>query len=75
MPTFTIDSIPAVLTVQDLCRVLRVSRAQYYRMRDDGRFPIPPIVGLGDRKTLFSGAVVRAFLTGEYVPPRRRGRA
>jgi predicted DNA-binding transcriptional regulator AlpA len=67
----TVTALPAVLTADDLCRALRMSRAQFQRLRRAGTFPIPALPGL-DRRVRFSGEAVRRYLSGEVVLPRRR---
>ncbi len=66
-----LHDLPAVLTVADLCRALRLSRAQYQRLRRAGTFPIPQLPGL-DKRARFSGEMVRRYLAGEVVPRGRR---
>jgi len=67
----TLSDLPAVLTADDLCRALRMSRAQFQRLRRAGTFPIPSLPGL-DRRVRFSADAVRRYLAGEVVLPRRR---
>ena len=69
----TLDSIPAVCTLADLCAIFNLSARSLREMRQRGTFPIPPIPGLGTH-VRFSGRVVRDFLetNGIGLPRGRR---
>jgi len=53
---------PALLTVQQVCRLLNISRAEFYRINATGAFgPLPVRLGTC-RKVLYSRAEVEDWL-------------
>jgi hypothetical protein len=68
--------LPAMLFVDDLARVLRMSRRSIERMRRQRVFPIPEIHSL-DSRPRWSRTAVEHFLatSGEQQPVLRRRRA
>lgn len=54
-------TIPAVCFLDDVCRVLRISRTTAERLRRHKAFPIPELPPL-DKRPRWSGAAVAAFL-------------
>lgn len=51
----------AVLFLEDVCRVLKVSRRTVERLRRHGAFPVPELPAL-DKRPRFSRAAVEAYL-------------
>jgi hypothetical protein len=68
--------VPPVCFVEDVCRLLRISRRTLQRLRRAGAFPIEELGGL-DKRPRWSGAKVTAFIEGELqlVSVGRRRRA
>jgi hypothetical protein len=64
-PTIAVAEIPAVLTVADVCRVLRISRSAFYAERPglERRGVLVPIRILNDRRPRYSGAALARALT------------
>jgi hypothetical protein len=62
----------AVYLLEDLCRVLRISRSTLNRLRRSGAFPIQELPSL-DKHPRWSGAEVTRFLEGERQLARGRG--
>jgi hypothetical protein len=56
--------VPTVCFIDDVCRLLRMSRRQLHRLRRHGAFPIREIPAL-DRRPRWSGEAVRRFLEGQ----------
>jgi hypothetical protein len=65
------DALPEVLFIDDLARVLRMSRRSIERMRRHRTFPIPTLDALGKGRPRWSRVVVERFLAGEST--MRRG--
>lgn len=66
--------VPAVCFIEDVCRVLRISRRTLERLRRHRVFPIEEMGGL-DKRPRWSGAKVTAFIEGQQelrVMRRRR---
>lgn len=59
--TETTESIPEVCLIDDLVRILKVSRATIDRRRRAGTFPIPELPAI-DSRPRWAGASVRRFL-------------
>jgi predicted DNA-binding transcriptional regulator AlpA len=60
------DPIPLVCSSSDVCRLVRISRSQYYLLKKQGRFPIPEIEPrIGDSR--YYGEDVRRYLAGEFA--------
>jgi hypothetical protein len=59
------------LSIKDLCAVLRISPAQYYRLKAHGVFPIQPLPGLGGA-VRYSKSAVQRFLDSSSAPRLRR---
>lgn len=72
MNTPTVALIPAVCTIPEVCRLLKISRAQFFALRQQGTFPIPEILPRLDRRPRFSGDAIRRYLAGEMKPARLR---
>lgn len=60
-------SIPAVCFLEDVCRILRISRRTAERLRRHRAFPIAELPSL-DKRPRWSGAAVTAFLTRQTSP-------
>lgn len=70
-------TIPAVCLLDDLCRVLQISRSTIKRLRRHGAFPIRELPSL-DKHPRWSGAAVEKFLAGQGTTrpqPWRQGAA
>ena len=66
-PPLVGETIPLVCLVDDVCRLLRISRAQYFSLRKRGLFPIPEIEPrVGDPR--YHGADVQRYLQGAFAP-------
>lgn len=63
--------IPSVCFIEDLCRVLRMSRRQVHRLRRHRAFPISELPAL-DRRPRWSGDAVRRFIEGQSQLTIRR---
>ena len=63
----------AVLFIQDLARVLRISRSTIDRRMAAGTFPIPPLPAL-DNRLRFAKTDVDAYLANRVNRPRTRNR-
>jgi predicted DNA-binding transcriptional regulator AlpA len=48
-----------VLTIQQLCAVLKISEVQYYRLKRHGAFPIDPLPSLATSVRYAKAAVQR----------------
>lgn len=59
-----LEAIPAVCFLEDVCRLLRVSRRTVERLRRHRAFPIPELPAL-DKRPRWSGAAVQRFLEGQ----------
>jgi predicted DNA-binding transcriptional regulator AlpA len=70
MPTEATAKIePALLTIPQICEILNVSRAEFYRLNSNGKFaPLP--VNLC-RKVLYSRIEVESWLAAK-CPHRQR---
>ena len=55
-------SIPMVCTIEDVCRILRLSASQFFKLRAQGRFPIPEILPPLGGRPRFRGADVRRWI-------------
>ena len=69
-----IGPIPAVCTVEVLCRVLNMAQSQLYLLRKQGTFPIPDIQPAIDKRPRFRGADVQAYIDGR-LRPAKKGKA
>jgi len=77
VPThLVLASAPEVLFIEDLVRVLRVSRSTIERRRRSGTFPIPELPSI-DERPRWSRRAVEQYLAstdGGYRPRRGRPR-
>jgi hypothetical protein len=58
------DEIPAVCFVQDVARILRISRTTIDRLRRHRAFPIRELPSI-DKRPRWAGDDVRRYLSGE----------
>jgi len=65
------DDIPTVCFIDDLCRVLGISRTTVKRLRRHRAFPIEEMPSL-DKRPRWSGARVREFIAERKVSRRIR---
>lgn len=61
---YVVETIPACCTSDDVCRLLDLSKAQFFHLRKQGRFPIPEITPRIDSRPRFAGEKVRAYIVG-----------
>ena len=61
------EPIPAICTIEDVCRVMRISESQFFVLRRQGTFPIPEHLPRLDRRPRFLGENVRKYLAGELA--------
>ena len=54
--------IPMVCTSADVCRILRLSQSQFFKLRAQGRFPIPEIQPPIGSHPRFRGVDVRRYI-------------
>lgn len=68
------EALPLVLTLSEVLALLRISERQWYRLKRQGRAPVPEIENLPGRysRQRVVAAVARAASTG--VSPRQRAR-
>ena len=71
IPTVEELKIPAVCFVEDVCRILRVSRTTLDKLRRHGAFPIAEMRSL-DKRPRWSGAAVLDFMREQASPKVRR---
>ena len=67
------DRQPAVLFLEDVADMLRVSRSTIERRRRAGTFPIPELPSL-DRRPRWSVKAVEQYLNSTAWSDRKRGR-
>jgi predicted DNA-binding transcriptional regulator AlpA len=72
-PEDEIERRPDVLFLEDVARMLRVSRSTIERRRREGTFPIPELLSL-DRRPRWSRQAVEQFLRSTPWSDRTRGR-
>lgn len=66
------EEIPLVCFIDDLCRVLRVSRTTVEKLRRHQVFPIPELLPALDKRPRWSRDAVQAFLaSGRRLSLRR----
>ena len=68
-----VDPIPAVCLIDDLSRLLKISRSTVKRLRRNGAFPIPELPSL-DKHPRWSGVDVQKFLARTDAPRPWRSR-
>jgi hypothetical protein len=66
------EPIPAICTIEDICRLLRLSESQFFALRRLGTFPIPEHLPRLDRRPRFKGEHVKAYIEGDLAPARRK---
>lgn len=65
------DDTPRTMTIQQVCHELQISRAQFYRLRAHGAFPVPEILPrIGNPR--FSRDAVMRYVAGELFIARRK---
>jgi hypothetical protein len=69
-----VNDIPAVCYIDDLVRILRMSRRSIARLRRHRVFPIRELAGFGGRPR-WAGAEVQRFLEGQQSRESWRRRA
>lgn len=69
--TASVEQIPACCTVDQLCRLLQISRRTYYEQKALGTFPIPEIEPRIGGRSKFSGELIRRYLASELKPVKR----
>ena len=64
----------AVYKMGEVCAILRISRSQGYRLRTEGRWPIPELTpSLGDVR--FLGADILRYFNGDFASVKRHARS
>jgi hypothetical protein len=71
MTSSTLLEIPPVCLVDDVCRLLKISRSTLTRLRRARAFPIKELPAL-DKHPRWSGADVQRFIDGEQRLARGR---
>jgi hypothetical protein len=72
-PDPIIERVPLVCTLDDVCRLLRISRAHAWRMRRDRIFPVRELEpNFDDRHPRFSGEDVLAVVRQRSTLGARR---
>lgn len=66
-----LDQCADVLTIADLCAVLRISQAQYFHLKAHAAFPIEPLPSLGGAVRYSKASVARYLERGAPVKVRR----
>jgi prophage regulatory protein len=65
MPTADNDNIPALISLNEACRVTSMSRTMLNRYRAENRFPVA--VDLGDRRIAFVRAEVTDWIRAKIA--------
>ncbi len=68
-----LETIPQVCLVTDVCRILKMSRMQFYALKRAGRWPLPEISPKLDRRPRYRGADVQLLIDGGLSRRGRRG--
>lgn len=70
-PIPTLDDLPAVLTIRQVCTQLQIALSTYFLQVKEGRFPLQPIQpSVGHPR--YRKADLVAWINGDLVHPRPR---